>query len=297
MTDEMGDRMKSYEGIEAGRKLIPLLPIVARLDGRSFSKFTAGLKRPYDERLSRLMVATTKHLVEETNALVGYTQSDEISLIMFAPDWKQQVWFDGKVQKMVSNLASQASAFFNKRLAEHLPEKANLLPTFDCRVWNVPSKDEAVNAILWREIDATKNSVSMATRHYYSHLEMENQGRAAMMEMLFKKGVNWNDYPPEFKRGSYVQRVKSSGRFTAEELDLLPYKHAARFNPLLEVERSMIVQVDMPPLSKVVNRVEVIFDGAKPKTAEGLAKECHCVGLMHVLSCESLRRAREVDPY
>ncbi len=285
MTDEFGDRMKMYEGVEASRKLIPLLPIIARLDGRSFSTFTNGLERPFDRRMSGLMKECTVHLVEETNALIGYTQSDEISLIMFAPDFRSQVWFDGKVQKMTSNLAAHASAFFNKHLAAFLPEKAHLMPTFDCRVWNVPNKEEAVNAVLWREQDATKNSVSMATRHYYSHKEMENQGRADMMEMLFKKGVNWNDYPDFFKRGSYVRRIKTSGAFTAEEIEALPPKHMARKDSTLTVERSLVVPVDMPPLAKVVNRVAMVFDGEEPKTALDIMNECHCVGLDHDDRC------------
>lgn len=76
MSDDFGDRMKLYEMAEAGRKFMPLLPVIARIDGRSFSKFTKGLERPYDIRLSKLMVATTKFLVQETNANCGYTQSD-----------------------------------------------------------------------------------------------------------------------------------------------------------------------------------------------------------------------------
>lgn len=64
---EIGNRMKAYEMAEAGRKFMPLLPVIARIDGRSFSKFTKGLERPYDIRLSKLMVATTKFLVQETD--------------------------------------------------------------------------------------------------------------------------------------------------------------------------------------------------------------------------------------
>ena len=71
--DQMGDRMKSYEAQTCGIKLIPRIPVIARLDGKGFSKFTKGLKRPYDERLSNLMVETTKYLVKETNANCGYS--------------------------------------------------------------------------------------------------------------------------------------------------------------------------------------------------------------------------------
>jgi tRNA(His) guanylyltransferase len=83
-TDDLGDRMKDYEMAEAGRRCMPRLPILARIDGRGFSKFTGGLERPYDRRLSDLMVDTVKFLVRETNAVCGYTQSDEISLAWYA---------------------------------------------------------------------------------------------------------------------------------------------------------------------------------------------------------------------
>ena len=71
--DSLGDRMKSYEAFTCDIKLIPRLPIIARLDGKSFSTFTKGL--------SSLMVETTKKLVEHSNANCGYTQSDEITLV------------------------------------------------------------------------------------------------------------------------------------------------------------------------------------------------------------------------
>jgi tRNA(His) guanylyltransferase len=264
--DPLGDRMKGYETIEAGRRFMRYLPVAARIDGRSFSAFTRGLGRPYDERLSRLMVETTLALVRESSARVGYTQSDEISLVFFA-EGKDAVYFDGRVQKMVSQLAAQATAVFNRLLPEYLPEKVGTLPTFDCRVWAVPNLTEAANLLLWREFDATKNSVSMAARAYYSHKALLGKSSREMQEMLFEKGVNWNDYPAFFKRGTYVQRRKVSRPFTADELTVLPPKHFAHANPNLEVERTDYVRIHMPPLNKVVNRERVLFCGEEPQTA------------------------------
>ena len=159
--DDFGNRMKMYEKM-ADTRLMPLLPICARIDGRCFSSWTRGLDRPYDSRLSSLMVAVARLLVEETNACMGYTQSDEITLVLYSPSPNSQVFFDGKLQKTVSVLASAATTFFAQKLPEYLPEKT--IPQFDCRVWTVPNKDEAANAILWREKDSTKNSIQSAAR-------------------------------------------------------------------------------------------------------------------------------------
>ena len=234
-----GDRMKGYERQETGRRLLPLLPVLARIDGKNFSRFASGLARPYDERLSALMVATSKYLVAESDALCGYTQSDEISLLFYSDDSKSQIFFDGKVQKMNSVLASMASAYFNHHKTDSLPETRTQLANFDSRVWSVPNQVEAANVFLWRERDATKNSVSMAAREFYSHDELLGKSSNEMQEMLFQKGVNWNDYPSFFKRGSFVRR---------------------------ELARSVATTVDMPIFDKVTNRVEVLFNGAAPTT-------------------------------
>lgn len=266
MSDAMGDRMKLYEMAEAGRKFLPLLPIAARLDGKNFSKFTQGLERPYDKRLSDLMIDTTEHLVRETNAACGYTQSDEITLAWYSDDISSQIWFDGRVQKMCSVLAAMCSVFFNRNL-NRLP-KPDGSPVFDCRVWQLPTLEEAANVFLWREFDATKNSVQMAAQEHYSHKELMHKHNGDMQEMLFQKGVNWNNYPDFFKRGSYVQRRVVRHKLTPEDLELLPPKHNARKNPDLEFERTEYRRIDMPPFGRVKNRADVIFLGAEPITAQ-----------------------------
>lgn len=80
-SDSLGDRMKGYEATETDRRFVPLRPIYARIDGRSFSRFTQGMTRPFNHKMSHAMIETTKYLVEHTHATVGYTQSDEISLV------------------------------------------------------------------------------------------------------------------------------------------------------------------------------------------------------------------------
>jgi tRNA(His) 5'-end guanylyltransferase len=267
MKDDLGNRMKEYELAEAGHRLMPRLPICARIDGKRFSRFTEGLARPYDLRLSRLMIDTTRYLVEETVACIGYTQSDEISLVWHDAEPQAQSFLDRRVQKLTSILASMATGYFNAHLTASIPEKAGAMALFDCRVWAVPSREEAANVFLWRELDATKNSVSMATRAHYPHAEVVDKDNAQMHELLFQKGINWNDYPPFFKRGTFVRRQSFERAFTVKELDDLPPQHAARKNPLLTVTRTAVAELEMPAFGKVLNRVGVLFDGEAPKTA------------------------------
>jgi tRNA(His) guanylyltransferase len=133
---ELADRMKLYESIGAGQRLIPNLPACIRLDGKALHQWTRGLRRPYDDRLHTLFDETAKFLVEACDAVIGYTQSDEITLVLYnggKPD--SQVFFDGRVSKLTSMLASMATAKFNALVPSNLPERRDRLAFFDARVW------------------------------------------------------------------------------------------------------------------------------------------------------------------
>jgi len=78
--ESMGDRMKGYEA-EWSRKLDPKLPFIMRLDGHKFSSYTKPFKKPFDERINNVMVATTMDLMTTFNATTAYTCSDEITLL------------------------------------------------------------------------------------------------------------------------------------------------------------------------------------------------------------------------
>ena len=264
MNDALGDRMKLYESAEAGRRFMPLLPIMARVDGRAFHSFAKGLKRPFDPILTEGMIETAKALAEDTGACMVYTQSDEISLAWHSTDIDCQIWFDGRICKMTSQLAALATLHFYRFVLERMPWYAFKKPSFDARCWQVPNRTEGANVFLWREWDCTKNSLSMAASTYYSANDLHGKNGAEKHDMLHAKGINWNDYPASFKRGTYIQRRKLSTVFTAEEIDALPEKHHARQNPDLVIERSKIMILEMPPLATVINREGVIFEGAEP---------------------------------
>lgn len=264
MQDDLGDRMKLYEGIECGRRFMPLLPVVARVDGRSFHSFTRGMDRPFDERFHATMIDTAIALAKETNACMVYTQSDEITLAWHSTKLESQIWFGGRVAKMTSQLAAQATLHFNRALDIRMPMYLDRLPTFDARVWTVPNRTEGANVFVWREWDATKNSISMAASSLFSDSQLLGRNSADKQDMLVSAGVNWNNYPRHFKRGTYIQRKTVTRPFTAEELELLPPKHNARTNPGLLVERQEFRVLDLPVITTISNREEVIFEGAEP---------------------------------
>jgi tRNA(His) 5'-end guanylyltransferase len=105
----------------------------------------------------------------------------------------------------------------------------------------------------------------MAAQHYFSHNVLQNKNGKEMQEMLFsEKGVNFNDYPSFFKRGSYIRRVRRMVKFTADEIDRLPAKHEARRNPDLTIDRSVVERVELPPMSRVENKIGVLFRAEDP---------------------------------
>ena len=208
------------------------------------------------------MIETTKTLVKETHATVGFVQSDEISLV-WIPGANGISWFDGKIMKMSSVLAGLATASFMENVIQYFPNWMQLvlrLPHFDCRVISMPTETEAANMILWRNLDAAKNSISMAAHHYYSHAELQNKNGADKHEMLHARGVNWNDYPAFFKRGTFVRRVNMQRTLSELELSVIPEKH--RPSPTDVVVRSEIQEFDLPPLNRIQNLTDVLFGAA-----------------------------------
>lgn len=267
MSDALGQRMKDYEFRETERRLFTSLPIYARIDGRGFSKFTKKMERPFDIRMCDAMVDTTKALVEKTGALIGYTQSDEISLVWMASGHDKSIFFDGKIQKMASVLSGIATSAFTMAIMRYFEDSCSylqMMPHFDARVIQLPSKTEAANMFLWRNLDATKNAISMAAHHHFSHKSLQGVNGPQMQERLFQEcGINFNTYPAFFKRGTWVKRVTFETPLPEETRMRIGEKDRPERDVL--ITRSEIRTFDFPPFNKVENREEVIFDGAIPE--------------------------------
>lgn len=230
--DALGERMKKYEYVTRTH-LVPRMPMIIRLDGRSFHSFTHGFQKPFDEILVKTMQETMKYLCENIQGCVlGYTQSDEITLVLV--DYKKlesSSWFDYNIQKCASIAASMATMKFNKvfedvlwksfidaKLEDELDDKyySSLISSlnrgamFDARCFNIP-KEEVCNCILWRQNDAARNSVQMVGQAHFSHKALHTKSCSEIREMLLKEGIDWNELPTHLKHGSCCIKKLTDG--------------------------------------------------------------------------------------
>lgn len=215
--DEFGDRMKAYESAFTSTKLDPSKWMAVRIDGRGFSKFTRSFDKPFDWRIANAMITTTKTLVKETHASAGFTQSDEITLL-YPPTQAERI-FAGKVSKINSVFASIATAHFNHHVLDHVDR----LAYFDCRVWDVPNEVEASNVLLWRAMDARKNSVSAHFRWTAGHKAMQNLSSSEMIQYLIDHNMSdWYDLADVWKYGTYVKPLVRQTVLSPSELEDIP---------------------------------------------------------------------------
>ncbi len=245
--NSLAARMKGYENISRS-SLTRRLPVIIRLNGKAFHTFTKDMQKPFDPVLTQAMQQTMKYLCENIQGCVfGYTQSDEITLVL--TDYatiKTEAWFSCNVQKMTSIAASMATLAFNtayKQAAEEWCIEAGIRgyevwgwenpdrtppseedrkqsevyfskldkALFDARVFSIP-KEEVCNYLIWRQQDATRNSIEAVGQTHFSQSQLHGRNFNEIQEMLWaEKGISWNDIPTESKRGACcVKRLLST---------------------------------------------------------------------------------------
>jgi tRNA(His) 5'-end guanylyltransferase len=245
VNDDLGTRMKEYYENVYRFGLTRRTPVAIRIDGKAFHTFTKGFQRPFDPVFMNAMKDTMKYLCENIQGCkIGYTQSDEITLILTDYDTlTTDAWFGYNLQKMCSVAASMATMAFNKSFERRVSDYCNNIPRnddesldheqftqwkiyvnavekgamFDARVFNIP-KEEVCNLLYWRQLDAIRNSILMVGQHYFSHLELQNKSCKEIQEMLtFGRGIDWSFYPTYCKRGSCCIKSNATTTFAKED--------------------------------------------------------------------------------
>ena len=253
--DSLGDRMKGFYEERTKTKLVRRMPVIIRLDGRAFHTFTKGFAKPFDKRMLETMQETTLELCKNIQGCVfGYTQSDEITLILVDYNGIDvSAWYDYEVQKICSVAASMATLYFNrifrhkiyefvnehvkvindpKTYGEELVKSINDLikaynesiemgAMFDARCFNVPIND-VCNCVLWRQKDATRNSINSLGQAWFKHKELQGKTTSQVQDMLFEKyGINWNNLSTVEKRGTAIVKDENEKWFIDEEMPIL----------------------------------------------------------------------------
>lgn len=199
--DDLDKKMRVFE-TAADLCVLPSMFMVARLDGRSFTRLTkdvCSFEAPFDVRFRNLMVATTESLMTcGFRVWYAYTASDEISLL-FDPDEQR---FGRKLRKYNSILAGEASAQFSLKLGQPA--------CFDCRISQLPTSELVVDYFRWRNEDAARNALN-AWCYWTLRKDGQSEQQATQRllglsvgqknDLLFQNGINFNDLPNWQKRG------------------------------------------------------------------------------------------------
>jgi tRNA(His) 5'-end guanylyltransferase len=201
----IADRMKDYE-MRSSSYLTPRSYIIVRVDGCNFKKYTSKLNRPYDDGL----IEDMNNTAIEVSAFIygcklGFVQSDEISFIIHQPSSITEPWYNYNVQKMVSIIASKTSTVFNKlRRVRNGDDSA----IFDARVFVLPTLDEVINYLIWRQIDGKRNSISAAALSLFSHHKLEGKNSQDKIDMMRSVGFDWY-HDIDFRRqtGALISKV------------------------------------------------------------------------------------------
>ena len=188
---------------------------VVRLDGKAFHTYCRGLDKPFDQRFMDDIDAAAADLFGRLSGIrLAYVQSDEISLVLSdrsASGEEQPYPHAGQVQKIVSITAAAASTHFNLARAG-LTDRIGL---FDARAFSLPTVDDVLSYLRWRQRDAQRNSLSMIAETRFSHTALRGVSSADRRDMLLGIGVDPDaDVPAGFRLGRLIARRSEPGSST-----------------------------------------------------------------------------------
>ena len=239
--DPLGTKVKTWED-----NTPEILPnhnwTIIRIDGHCFHTFTKGFNRPCDNDLSDAMIATTKDLCKMFNAVTGYTQSDEITLLLLPTEKDLNgkhfpMIYNGRKQKLVSLTASYAAARFNHYLSlqsKHLEDTKSIKykkmisgdAYFDSRAITLDDIKQVVDVFFWRyHFDCYRNGISALAQSFFSHKQLFHKNTTEKLNMLKEKNIDINSFPLHLLFGTFIKkqttRQRLLNRKTNQEEDCL----------------------------------------------------------------------------
>lgn len=209
---QLKDKCYYYQKL-ADYKLMPNSYVLVHVDGRAFSNYCEHFHKPFDEFFIATMNKVATYLCQKvSNCLIGYVQSDEITLLIVDNN-KSDGWFKLRICKLCSIISSLASTKFMQIIYSNYlnnnDESINIenipLAEFDCKVWNVPNLNEAYCWFNFRQIDCIRNSKQMVSQTYLPHKELIGLTcDEQIIKVKEKFGIDWNNFTDGEKFGRFI---------------------------------------------------------------------------------------------
>jgi len=212
--------------------VLPYYGILMRLDGKNFSNFTSGFKKPFDKLLTNALVRTVYSLIDKTNAKTAFCCSDEITLV-FPPLCTKEEFendtninkpvhtYSGRVVKLCSIYGSYCSIYFNKFLKEEILKLKDSseytdkflklcnsgIQVFDARIIPFDSVEEVYSNLIWRSLmDCRRNSISQYGSYYLGKKTIFGKKSKEVIDMLKNQNFDWYNFPLEFRYGLLIKK-------------------------------------------------------------------------------------------
>lgn len=235
----IGERFKHYEEtLSSSTELSPYLPIVARVDGRGFSKFLSKAEKPYDRGVRNIFDKTMFEVLKEMNinTAFAYGQSDEVSFVFNflkvneddagKKEYVIHDWMNFRRDKFNSLISSFFTAYFNSINSSeygYIRGTKNKLGFFDCRTFNL-TWDELNNYLIWRQQDTLRNAIQSKGRYSFGHKKMMNLKNSDVIDKLRKElDIDfYKDIPDWTYRGTLITKQSEE---PIAELSILNQKY------------------------------------------------------------------------
>lgn len=224
-------------------RLMPNCYIIIMIDGKNFSKLVKNkFNKPFDDWFISTMDKTAVHLCKEVqNCVCAFVQSDEISLII-KDNTLTSSPFDGRLCKLQSVIPSISTAFFNKELIRrnliagmNIDDITNMPDyCFDCKAWTVPSINDAMSWILYRQIDCIRNSKQQFAQTYMTHKSLLNKDTDMQVALCFETtGNDWNAIENNKKYGRLFYKLPVK-KYTPDGIEYIRYEWTAKSEQLTD---------------------------------------------------------------
>ena len=204
MAQTLKQRMIAYEG-STSQRIISRIPIIIKIDGRSFSRATQNIQKPFCLKTMAMFNGTMLSLVKQIDgAVFGYQYSDKIILALRNDRSEDEdPWFGNDIQDICSSSASMATYEFMNQLWEtDQPPELEGSIAFKVKVFGMPNITEVINYIMYRQFCCMQYAIDETIYSLIGHsAALDGVSIEERKKILDDAGISLDDFPASFHHG------------------------------------------------------------------------------------------------